>query len=174
MKVPVCAVSGDLAGRHCPDCREGWFIGGVSPITSCKVHRKDGNAVVEVWSADRLEQFRNAGFPRSASRLDGADDSLHRTTSTGPPPEILSPQSALTYYIQANGPQQNRLLLEANAAPGTHQIHWFADRRYLGASLPAEALPWEPTVGDYELQAMDDAGRVSSRRIRVRLALDDG
>lgn len=171
VQVPMCAVSGDLAGKLCPHCRDGWFIGGVSPITSCKVHQKAGDSVVEVWSADRLEQFRKAGFPRSTTPRLSAGDSPHRTASIGPPPRILSPQSALTYYIQANALQQNRLLLEANAAPGTQQIHWFADRHYLGASPPAEALPWQPTVGDYELQAMDDAGRVSSARISVRLAI---
>ena len=67
VQVPVCAVSGDLAGNHCPHRRDGWFIGGVSPITSCKVHQKSGDSVVEVWSADRLEQFRKAGFPRSGA-----------------------------------------------------------------------------------------------------------
>lgn len=171
VRVPVCAVSGDLAGKLCPNRRDGWFIGGVSPITSCKVHQKSGDAVVEVWPADRLEQFRNAGFPRANSHQLATDDSPHRTNTSGPPPKIVSPQSALTYYIQENAPQQNRLLLEANSSPETHQIHWFADRRYLGASAPAEPLSWEPTVGDYEVQAMDDAGRVSLTRISVRLAV---
>jgi penicillin-binding protein 1C len=171
VKVPMCVVSGDLAGDHCHHHREGWFIGGVSPIKTCKVHQKRGDDVVEVWSANRLEQFRQAGFPRSNSLQLSIDDHSHRISSMGPPPEILSPQSALTYYIQANTPMQNRLLLEANAAPDTRQIHWFADRRYLGASAPSEPLPWQPIVGDYELQAMDDAGRVSSARISVRLAM---
>jgi penicillin-binding protein 1C len=171
VQVPVCAVSGDLAGKHCPHCREGWFIGGVSPITSCKVHQKEGDAVVEVWSADRLDQFRKAGFPRSVAGHGDVDDSRHRTASVGPAPKIVSPQRGLTYYLQANAPRKNRLLLEANAAPGTKEIHWFADRQYLGASAPAEPLFWKPKVGDYELQAMDDAGRVSSRRISVRLAI---
>jgi len=171
VRVPVCTVSGDLAGKLCPNRRDGWFIGGVSPITSCKVHRKSGDAVVEVWPAERLEQFRNAGFPRANSRQLDGDDSPHRTEPVGPPPRIVSPQSASTYYIQENAPEQNRLLLEANAAPDTRQIHWFADRRYLGASAPAAPLPWKPIVGDYEVQAMDDAGRVSSTRISVRLAV---
>lgn len=171
VQVPVCAISGDLAGKFCPNCRNGWFIGGVSPITTCTVHQKVGDAVVEVWSADRLEEFRNAGFPRVHTQPPGAEDQTHWTTAIGPPPKILSPQSALTYYLQANAPQQNRLLLEASAAPGTRQIHWFADRRYLGACPPAEPMPWQPAVGDYELQAMDDAGRVSSSRISVRLAM---
>ena len=114
------------------------------------------------------------GFPRSNTRQpdqEGEDRNPHQTASIGPPPKILNPQSALTYYIQANAREQNRLLLEANAAPGTRQIHWFADHRYLGATPPAEPLPWQPIVGDYELQAMDDAGRVSSTRISVRLAM---
>ncbi len=63
--------------------------------------------------------------------------------------------------------------LAANAAPGTRQIHWFADHRCLGATPPAEPLSWQPIVGDYTLQAMDDAGRTSSRRISVRLAMGD-
>ncbi|MEO5916069.1 MAG: penicillin-binding protein 1C [Luteolibacter sp.] len=170
VRVPVCAVSGDLAGTLCSNRRDGWFIGGVSPITTCKVHQKSGDAVVEVWPADRLEQFRNAGFPRANSRQP-VDEGPHRTNTIASPPRIVSPQSALTYYIQENAPQQNRLLLEANSGPDTRQIHWFADRRYLGASAPAEPLSWEPIVGDYEVQAMDDAGRVSSTHISVRLAV---
>ena len=170
-QVRVCAVSGDLAGKHCLHCQDGWFIGGVSPITSCQVHRKVGDTVVEVWSAERLAQFRKAGFPRAASPLASSGPAPPDSTGGGPPPRILSPQSALTYYIQANAPQQSRLLLQANAAPGTRQIHWFADNRYLGASPPADALPWLPMAGDYELQAMDDAGRVATTRISVRLAM---
>lgn len=176
VQVPVCAISGDLAGKHCPHCPDGWFIGGVSPIKSCKVHQQTDQGVIEVWSATRLQQFRKAGFPRSNSQQpahEGDDHSPHQTASLGPPPKILNPQSALTYYIQANAPEQSRLLLEANAAPGTRQIHWFADHRYLGATPPATPLPWLPIVGDYELQAMDDAGRVTSKRISVRLAIGE-
>ena len=167
VRVEVCSVSGDLAGRHCPHCRSGWFIGGVSPIKTCKVHQSHDGQVVEIWSANRLEQFRRAGFPRSS----------YQTTDKAPepnttPPKILSPQSAITYYIQENPhAQQNQLLLEADAAPGIRQIHWFAGQEYLGASPPAEPLPWTPTVGDYELQAIDDAGRVATSKISVRLAV---
>jgi len=171
VQVSMCAVSGDLAGEHCPHCHDGWFIGGVSPIKSCKTHQRIDGTVVEVWSANRLEQFRNAGFPRSSSPLSGADSDPHKSASIAPPPKILSPQSALTYYIQSSAQQQNSLILEASAAPGTKQIHWFADRRYLGASPPSEPLFWNPAVGDYNLQAMDDAGRVSVIRISVRLAV---
>lgn len=169
--VGICTVSGDLVGGHCPHHREVWFIAGVSPITSCKVHQRDGNRVVEVWSADRLEQFRKAGLPRANSLRDVSGERQEQIAAQGAAPEIRSPQSALTYYLQSGGKGQNEILLEAHAAAGTRQIHWFADRRYLGASAPAEPMPWQPAVGDYELQAMDDSGRVATRRLRVRLAL---
>ena len=173
-EVSVCAVSGDLAGKNCPHCRKGLFIGGVSPITSCQVHQKIGDTVVEVWSAERLAQFKKAGFPRAATPLVNNGLTPQRSTATGSAPKIISPQPALTYYVQANAPQQSRLLLQANAAPGIQQIHWFADNRYLGASPPADPLPWQPLVGDYELQAMDDAGRVAVAKISVRLAMGKG
>jgi penicillin-binding protein 1C len=169
--VRVCSVSGDLVGEHCPHHRDEWFIGGVSPITSCKVHQRDGDRVVEVWSANRLEQFRKAGFPRANSLRDVSSERQQQIAAHGAAPEILSPQAALTYYIQSGDDDQNRIQLEAHAAAGTRQIHWFADRRYLGASAPAEPMPWQPAAGDYELQAMDDSGRAATRRVRVRLAL---
>jgi penicillin-binding protein 1C len=169
--VRVCSISGDLVGGHCPHHRDAWFIGGLSPITSCKVHQKDGDRVVEVWPADRLEQFRKAGFPRANSLLDVSGERRQQIAAHGSAPQILSPQSSLTYYIQSGGSDQNRILLEAHAVAGTRQIHWFADRRYLGASAPAEPMSWLPTIGDYELQAMDDSGRVATRQLRVRLAL---
>jgi penicillin-binding protein 1C len=173
VSVKVCSVSGDLAGKDCPHHRDGWFVGGVSPITSCKVHQRDGDQVIEVWSANRLEQFRKAGFPRANSLRDVSGERRQSIAAQGAAPEILSPQSSLTYYLQPGGSDQNRIQLEAHAAPGTRQIHWFADRRYLGASAPAEPMPWQPIIGDYELQAMDDSGRVATRRIRVRLALPE-
>lgn len=168
VRVSLCAVSGELAASACAHRRDGWFIGGVSPITSCKVHQTVDGRVVERWSADRLEQFRKAGFPRVATPLaaEAAPPALH-----GPPPRILSPQRSLTYYLEVDTPERNRLALEADAAPGTRWIHWFADHRYLGASPPAEPLLWNPAAGDYELQAMDDAGRVATARISVRLAM---
>ena len=170
VSVRVCPVSGGLAGRDCPHQRDGWFIGGVSPITSCQVHKREGGRVVEIWPAERLEQFRKAGFPRADSQQAASRERLAHIAAHGSAPQILSPQATVTYHIHPGDHPQNQILLEARAAAGTRQIHWFADRRYLGASAPAESLPWLPIVGDYEIQAMDDSGRVATRLVRIRLA----
>jgi len=38
-RVDVCASTGDLPGKHCPQTTESWFVPGVSPIKVSKVHR---------------------------------------------------------------------------------------------------------------------------------------
>ena len=62
---------------------------------------------------------------------------------------------------------QDQIQLIAHAAAGIRQIHWFANRRYLGASAPAEPLTWLTAAGDYELQAMNDEGRIASRQVAL-------
>ncbi len=169
-KVDVCRVSGDLVGKHCPAGKAGWFIGGVSPITTCRVHQLVHEQVAEIWPADRLEQFRRAGFPRTRAVKLPSELASPAMTGHSTPPRILSPQPSITYYIRHASPEQNRLWLQANAGADVRQIHWFAENKYLGASTPAEPLPWLPEAGDFELEAMDDAGRVSSVSISVRRA----
>ena len=152
-----CADSGCLATTHCPHRARGPFVAGVSPIATCDVHRMTDGLVREYWPAHRLEQFRRAGFPRS-------DSPLAQATT---PPRIVSPQATLTYVIRPGQPEKNAIPLEAEAAAGTQQVHWFEGRRYLGASAPAQPLLWQPTPGKWSLQAIDDAGRIAQIAVHV-------
>ena len=82
-RVEFCSVSGQLPGPSCPHRTESWFIPGISPITTCDVHREvlvdaatglrvdqdDGTRVLkreiyEFWSSDLLALFERAGVPR--------------------------------------------------------------------------------------------------------------
>jgi penicillin-binding protein 1C len=184
----VCSLSGDLLGLHCPHAAPGHVIAGISPMTTCRVHRQfwvndagqrvteaDSGAqtsIYEVWSAHRLEQFRQAGLPRSAlpplAPSDAADTQPDLLSLDGPAPRILSPQAKLDYLLRPSDPSKNSISLEADAAPGVRQVHWFAGNRYLGASAPAQALQWRPEAGKWALQALDDAGRASHVEITVR------
>ncbi len=178
-KVDLCAISGDLAGPHCAHGAQGTFIAGVSPIHTCTVHREvlldtkdqritidDGTArrkVCEFWPAHRLEQFRRAGLPRSEPpRL--ADGT---TGEVAAPPKIISPQPRLTYVMRPGQAGKNSIPLEADAGAEVRKIHWFAGTRYLGASAPAQPLLWQPTPGDWTIQALDDAGRSSQVALHV-------
>jgi penicillin-binding protein 1C len=180
--VKVCAITGALAGAHCPHCSATPFIAGVSPITQCTVHREvfmdvatglrvardDGRPglrreVREFWPAHRLEQFRRAGLPRAEPpRLEAAAE------SSGPAPRIVSPQPALTYVLRPGENRKNAIPLEAEAGADVRELHWFAGGRYLGASRPSQPLLWMPEPGRFEIEAFDDDGRVA--RVSVTIA----
>ncbi len=161
----LCAITGELAGLHCAHCTMGKFIAGVSPIATCTVHREitlanGSRAVREFWPPHRLEQFRRAGLPRSAAPDDTA-------AATGPAPRIISPQHAITYVLRPGAVAKNSIALESETASGVTQLHWFAGSRYLGASTPAQPLMWQPEVGNWTIQALDDAGRSACVSITV-------
>ena len=157
VEVELCADSGGLACAHCPNHARGPFVAGVSPISECEVHRLIDGVVRECWPAHRLEQFRRAGLPRAESP----------TTQGGAAPRIVSPQAALTYVVRPGQLEKNAIPLEAEAAAGTKQVHWFEGKRYLGASAPAQPLMWNPAPGKWSLQAIDDAGRIAQVSVRV-------
>ena len=164
--VRLCAITGELAGPHCAHRTAGKFIAGVSPITTCPVHREvtlaDGTRKIrEFWPEHRLEQFRRAGLPR-VSVADLADK-----TRTGPPPRIISPQPKLTYAIHVGDAVRNTIPLEADATADARQIHWFAGTHYLGASAPSHPLMWKAAPGRWHIQAVDDAGRVAKMSVTV-------
>jgi penicillin-binding protein 1C len=180
--VKVCAITGALAGEHCPHCSTGPFIAGVSPLAHCTVHREilvdtstglrvahdDGRPglrreVREFWPAHRLEQFRRAGLTRTEPpKLESA------SASAGPPPRIISPQPALTYVLRPGEDRKNAIPLEAEAAADATELHWFAGTRYLGASKPSQPLLWMPSPGRWNIEAFDDAGRIA--RVSVTVA----
>ena len=180
--VELCADSGALAGAHCPHRTHGNFIAGVSPIDACSVHRAillDGNGrrvaltdgrpglrreVAEFWPAQRLDQFRRAGLPRKEPPPLARDDTARES---GAAPRIVSPQHALTYVLHIGDVTKNSIPLEADAAAEAREIHWFAGAHYLGASTPSQPLMWKAAPGRWQIQAVDDSGRVAKTSVTV-------
>ncbi len=182
-----CAVSGALATPLCEHRVEGWFIPGISPITTCSVHREvfidaatgmrlpapDGvhqvrREIYEFWPSDLMKLFREAGLPRRRPPpyLPGSrPDEL--TYQTGDPPQIVSPRAGGVYELQASDPSRQQLTLEARTEPDVDQVYWFADKQFIGAVSPRESLEWNPAPGSYSLTAVDDAGRAGTEQVEV-------
>lgn len=178
--IPVCSVSGCIPGPDCPDTVETWFIPGVSPIGSCKIHRRinvdlrtgyrtdeaPGKRVVSVvrefWTTDLLELFEEAGLPRlipppyppNENRLDAADRSF--------PPTILSPMANTNYVIRSVDDKRKSLVLVASADAEARELFWFADSLFIGRSAPGGKLLWEPKTGSHILTVTDQNGRTGS------------
>ena len=86
---------------------------------------------------------------------------------SGEAPRIVSPQTRLVYTQQTASPGRNCVPLRAEAAPGVQRITWFAGGRLIGSSRPAEPLFWHAVPGEWQLRAVDEAGRVSECRVTV-------
>jgi penicillin-binding protein 1C len=186
-RVEFCAVSGQLAGPLCEHRIAGWFIPGISPITSCSVHREvyvdaatgmrlpgpDGmhevkTEVYEFWPSDLMRLFREAGLPRRrpppylpGSRPDGV------AYFGGAAPRIVSPRAGAVYELQAGDAAREQVTLQAQTEADVEQIYWFADKQFIGRAAPREPLTWTPGPGAHWLTAVDDAGRANSEKVEV-------
>jgi penicillin-binding protein 1C len=190
-RVEFCAVSGQLAGPFCTHRVEGWLIPGVSPITSCNVHREvfidaatgmrlpgpDGThevkrEVYEFWPSDLMQLFREAGLPRRrpppflpGSLPEGA------AYAEGKAPRIVSPQPGAVIELQAGNPLHQELTLQAQTEADVEQVYWFADRQFIGRGARRDPIEWTPGPGSYWLTAVDDAGRADSEKVDVESSI---
>ena len=184
--VAVCSVSGDLPNPHCPHRTTTEFYGGVSPITTCRVHReiyldKKGKRVpfaedavtrrvCEFWSPRRLAAFQYAGFPRAAvpplagENTGPASVAFSKSSSL----RIVSPQASVGYVIQASQPDRRDILLEADTGPETKRLYWFAGSQFIGSSSPATPLHWTPLSGQHLIRVVDEEGQSATVTINVQ------
>ncbi len=186
-QVEFCAVSGQLATADCKHRVTGWFIPGVSPITTCEIHREvlvddetglrvaadDGTRkvhkeVYEFWPSDLLDLFQKAGLPRQLPPPFLPGSNVDESARSGKAPAITSPKRNVTYSIRAGDDDASRALsLRADTEADVRKVYWFVDAGYLGAAGAHESLEWKPQVGTHTILALDDAGRSSSCQVTV-------
>lgn len=185
-RVEVCAASGELPNRWCPQTRKTWYWPGVSPIRVSSLHRpvmvdkRSGKAacppfdpttselqVFEFWPSDLQHLFAAAGLPRRTPPDPQKDCQTQAAINSDEVPRITSPLTQVTYSLRLSQPQES-ITLSANAASDARLLYWFADQTLLGQSTPQAGLQWRPQrSGQYQLRVSDDQGRSASRALRV-------
>ncbi len=187
-RVEVCALSGDLPGRHCPTVTGTWFIPGVSPIRRCKIHREimvdlrtgyracGGSrptraGVYEFFPSDLLALFAEAGIPRRVPPPFAPWCSAEvRESAGGISPEIVSPLSRVSYSLRLGERETpDPIPFSAVADADVRRLFWFADESFVGSTPPGETLFWTPRPGRYLIRVVDDHGRSHSRELTVEL-----
>lgn len=187
-KVEVCANTGDLPGRHCPQITKSWFVPGVSPIKVSNVYRavridnESGKRscsfnlettheeVFEFWPSDISRLFRKAGIAIRRPPFWAAGCSLDLQAAMGLAPQITSPSARLTYYVRPDKIEEERLPLTATTDGDVKWLYWFANDSFIGKVRQDVPLFWNPRVGNYEMLAVDDLGRSNSRNLMVMAA----
>jgi len=186
-RVEFCAVSGQLATPACKHRVTGWFIPGVSPITTCDVHREvlvdvdtglrvaadDGTRklrreVYEFWPSDLLDLFQKAGLPRELPPPFLPGSEVDRSARAGKPPLIVSPRSDVIYSIRSTDGENRGLGLRAETEADVRKIYWFAGKTFLGSVAASETLNWQPRSGTYNIVALDDYGRSNSCTVTIQ------
>ncbi len=189
-KVKVCALSGQLPGRHCHVHADTWFIPGKSPISECNIHREilisSGGEracdesrpglkkqVYEFWPSDLLQLFRAAGIARRTPPPFSRECRLQDTQNAGVPPVIVSPRKDVVYSLRVvpgrNEESEEKIPLSAVSDGDVHALHWFVGSTYLGQSDPSKPIFWKPTPGRHIVRVSDDLGRSDSRSVDVRV-----
>jgi penicillin-binding protein 1C len=186
-QVDFCAVSGDLPGAFCKHRISGWFIPGVSPITTCSVHREvlvdarsglrllhdNGDCrkeVYEFWPSNMLRLFEQAGMPRRVPPPFGPDEAVDYLARIGNAPRILSPSGGEAYAVRGGSSDGDVIPLVAQTDAGVNKVHWFAGSQYLGTAESGRPLEWPARPGKWHLIAVDDQGRSASREVTVFVA----
>jgi len=185
-RVAVCADSGDLPNKYCPQTVDTWYIPGKSPIRVSQLHRAvtidiatgrpacppyDPNAtrqeVFEFWPSDMMKLFREAGMPRRKAPAipDCAVD------ATSGLPKIATPLKGVTYTLRHKAGAQT-IPLEASTEADVDSVFWFDGATLIAKSPVAQgAIAWAPPAdGIHLIRVIDDHGRTAERDVSVRFA----
>jgi penicillin-binding protein 1C len=183
-KVAVCAESGDLPNKYCPQTAETWYIPGKSPIRVCQLHRvvtldvgtglptcsaHAANAtqeeVFEFWPSDMMRLFREAGMPRrkAPAMPDCAVDDASGI------PKIATPLRGVTYTLRHKSGAET-IPLEASTEADVDSVFWFDGAALIAKSTVTHgAIPWTPaTDGIHLIRVIDDHGRTAERDVNIR------
>jgi penicillin-binding protein 1C len=181
-KVEVCAATGGLPDALCPVRANTWFIAGKSPILPSALHQavwvdeRSGQPVcgpqaharrevVEHWSSDMQQLFKQSGLPR---RMLAAANCPNGQPTVENAPVITSPLRGVRYSMRIKNPQP--LLLHAEAEADVKTLFWFADDVLIARAKPGESVPWQPALPrKYVLRAVDDQGRAQARDVSIEL-----
>ena len=183
-RVAVCAESGDLPNKYCPQTVETWYIPGKSPIRVSQLHRAVAidigtgrpacppyapnttrQEIFEFWPSDMMKLFREAGMPRRKAPAIpdcAADDSSDI-------PKIATPLRGVTYTLRHKAGAET-IPLEASTAADVDSVFWFDGAVLIARSGVAHgAIPWTPAAdGMHLIRVIDDHGRTAERDVIIR------
>ncbi|MCJ8278295.1 MAG: penicillin-binding protein 1C, partial [Bdellovibrionales bacterium] len=176
-EVEFCAISGHLPNEHCPHRKKGWFIPGVSPISTCQVHRqieidlvsgkqscpklegKKEKKVFEYWTTDLLKLFKQAGIGRKLPPTLHASCEGENHGEVGP--QILSPKKEIVYHLRSRGSDSKQIPLLAIADGNVKKLSWYINNELVGVSDVSDPLVWKAKTGRHTAKAIDEQGRMA-------------
>ncbi|HVO32942.1 MAG TPA: penicillin-binding protein 1C [Elusimicrobiota bacterium] len=187
----VCALSGEPAGPDCPSKVTDYFIPGVSPSATCRLHhrimvrRSDGKEVcsacmtgprrsyvakiVEDWPPDVATFLRAHGDARAT--LPPHNPDCKRVAESGAL-KVRSPLPGGFYAATpALPPDAQRIPLMAQSQSGLGTLYWYLDDVLVGAGQADRVFYIQPVPGSHQIRVMDWRGHYDVVSFNVRRSL---
>jgi penicillin-binding protein 1C len=185
LKRDVCATSGHLPTPRCKRLIEDYYSvvrtqdklceiddeymaspdGKVRYCPSCVGDNRYSTINYECYPSELLSLWSKIGM-RYASPPPHNPECTALIAGEGP--KILSPSQDMTYYIVA---ADQKLVLQAASTVDVSQHIWYVDDQFLGRTKPSEKRFISFGDGEHTVTCMDDRGRMSSVRIKVKYVL---
>jgi penicillin-binding protein 1C len=164
----VCALSGELAGPHCPHhLPEQFWTRGV-PAEPCSWHRRScadaGCSSVEVVP-ERYSAWAHATGRQPAPEAQrAAAAALH---GDGASPEVVFPKPSARFILDGNlNSEQQQIILSAQAAVGSRLVFEMDGKQVCEVDVPFKC-PWQLRRGGHELEVRNEQGQGSTVRFAV-------
>ena len=178
----VCAHSGLLPSPQCGELTDDWAIRDVSTKRRCELLRpfrvdagRSMHYCMDCLPDSGAEQaWYMVVDPRLAVWYEENNIGIERPPPHNPQctarmvgegPDILSPTSDYTYYLEKGAEQE--ILLQAASLPGVRRQFWYADGELLGDVAAGGRMFFRPTGKRHRISCMDDAGRERSVEIEI-------
>lgn len=181
----VCATSGLLPTSRCNHLIEDYYSVRQSLNRFCEFDKEylvsSDRKVSYCPSCIGNHQYKIVGMVTYPSELLNFWDQIHRPYTMAPPhnpectrlfsgdgPKIISPSQDMTYFLVSD---KQKIALEASSALDIDEHIWYVDDRYLGRKKSHEKVFLSLPGGDHTITCMDDKGRLSSVKIKIKYAL---
>jgi len=185
VEVRVCALSGRIAGPHCPHGKYVKAVATATPVEKCPYHveylidaetgyrlnptcREGRNVVARVFTVLPASVRRWVG-DRNIDATDPPPMSPScSTVSTRKSITIISPKSEAVFFVVPGlKADRQEIPLEADAGSDVGEIFWFVNGKFIAASAPRNRVWLTPRPGEYEVRAMDASGRGDTVKIKI-------
>lgn len=183
----VCAQSGYLASRHCPEAKQADLPQAASKSKTCPFHKilflnETGNAQVsescvpppamrkQAWFVlppNWAWYYQKAGWQYHAppGYLPGCEPQL---SGVEQPLSILNPRDKSQLYIPVNldGSKGEVVFEVAHLRPET-KVHWHLNEAYLGYTEHFHSMSVQPKAGVHQLTVVDESGHTEQRQFQI-------
>lgn len=180
----VCAETGMLPnGAQCSHIINDYYIKNVSPLNTCNLYQ-------EFYVSENEDiQFCPVCLPQSAwkkkfyavfppevalwmksNHVGYSNLPLHNPKCTahhtGEGPAVVSPAENTEYYLEKG--QEQQILLQAAADADVNKLHWYINGQFYKTVSAGEAIFYAPNAGDLQITCVDDKGKRSQVKVKVR------